>query len=86
MGFEMCPSKVQRWIQELLNLSASPVEWDEGTDWTSYGCGGIYTARTELLAHCVSASRLDCQRLGQPFASVTFKSPQCLIPTEWGRD
>src|SRR5580692_9574687 len=32
---------------------------EEGTDWTTQGCGGIYAARTELLAHCVSASRLE---------------------------
>jgi hypothetical protein len=32
---------------------------EERTDWTTQGCGGIYAARTELLAHCVSASRLE---------------------------
>ena len=51
---------------------------EEGTDWTSQGCGGIYTTRTELLAHCVSASRLESQCLDQPSVSVKFKSPRPL--------
>ena len=38
---------------------------EEGPDWTSAGCLGIYTAHTELLAYCVCTSRLETKRLEQ---------------------
>jgi hypothetical protein len=46
---------------------------EERADWTSKGCSGIYTARTELLAPCVSAGRLEGQCLVQPSVRVKFK-------------